>query len=103
MEVELDAKLVVDLLEKENPGLNGNDVLIADCKDKLKQIPRVSILHCFREANMCADALARRGAQLTDDFAIFSPPPPPHPPNVLVNLDAIGTVYEHFCSHVAGF
>ncbi|KAK9992861.1 hypothetical protein SO802_022564 [Lithocarpus litseifolius] len=101
VEVELDAKLVVDLLEKENSGLNGNVVLVADCKDRLKQIPRVRILHCFREANMCADALARRGAQLTDDFAILSSPP--LDVLLLVNLDAVGIVYERFCSHVTGF
>ena len=45
VEVELDAKLVVDLLGNENSGLNGNDVLIANCKERLKQIPRVKILH----------------------------------------------------------
>ncbi|KAL0012657.1 hypothetical protein SO802_007765 [Lithocarpus litseifolius] len=44
VEVELDAKLVVDLLEKENPGLNGNDVLVADCKDSLKQDRQTSVL-----------------------------------------------------------
>nr|POE64677.1 putative ribonuclease h protein [Quercus suber] len=84
VEVELDAKLVVDLLDKENSGLNGNDVLVADCKDRVKQIPRVRILHYFREANMCADALARRGARQ-------------------FNLDTVGIVYERFCSHVADF
>lgn len=73
----MDAKLVVDLLEKENPGLNGNDVLIADCKDKLKQIPRVRILHCFREANMCADALARRVLSSLMILLFFLPSPPP--------------------------
>ena len=44
VEVELDAKLVVDLLGNENSGLNGNDVLVTDCKERLKQIPRVKIL-----------------------------------------------------------
>ena len=31
--------------------------------------------HTFREVNRCADALARRGCSLQDDFVIFDTPP----------------------------
>ena len=31
--------------------------------------------HVFREANFCADALARRGVFQTKDFAILDAPP----------------------------
>ena len=31
----------------------------------------VKIQHCYREANECADALARREALLPQDFVIF--------------------------------
>ena len=41
MLVELDAKLVIDLLMKDEGKSNGNDVIIADCKDGLQKIPRV--------------------------------------------------------------
>ena len=57
--IELDAKLVVDLLMKDERNSNGNEVIIADCKEGLKRIPWVRIQHCFREANKCADTLAR--------------------------------------------
>lgn len=103
MEVELDAKLVVDLLEKEKPGLNGNGVLVIDYEERLKQILRVRILHCFRESNKCANALARRDALLTNDFVIFSPPPPHPDVLLLANLDAIETMYQCYCSNVTGF
>ena len=101
VEVELDAKLVVDLLGNENSGLNGNDVLIANCKERLKQIPRVKILHYFREANKRTDALARRGALLINDFVIFFS----FLPDVLLlaNLDATGIMYERYYSNAVGF
>ena len=35
----------------------------------------VQIQHCYREANKCADTLARRGALLPQDFVIFLEPP----------------------------
>ena len=41
--IELDAKLVVDLLMKDERSSNGNEVIIADCKEGLKRLPRVRI------------------------------------------------------------
>ena len=63
--IELDAKLVMDLLQNEDCRNNGKEVIIADCRKGPKKIPIVRIQHCFREANMCADALARRGVFLS--------------------------------------
>ena len=89
---ELDAKLVVNLVQKGSDGPSGNDVIIADNIEGLQKIPRTRVQHCYREANKCADALARRGALLPQDFVIFHFPPT----NValLINLDATGTVYK---------
>ncbi|XP_075650954.1 uncharacterized protein LOC142621553 [Castanea sativa] len=64
MEIELDAKLVVDLISKEGSKPNNNDVIVTDCREGLKKIPRVRVLHCNREANKCADALAREFAPI---------------------------------------
>ena len=74
--IEMDAKIVVDLLLKGEEKIHGNDVLIADCKEGSKKISRVRIQHCYREASKCADALARIGALLSQDFVIFHSPPP---------------------------
>ncbi|KAF3972437.1 hypothetical protein CMV_004062 [Castanea mollissima] len=49
LSLELDAKLVVDLLKKLGGSLNGNDVIVADCKENFKKIPRTLIRHCFKE------------------------------------------------------
>lgn len=72
--IELDAKLVVDLMKKDLGNPNGIDVMVADCREGLKEIPQVRIQHCYREANKCTDALARRGALLAQDFSIFMDP-----------------------------
>ena len=63
--IELDAKLIVGLLQKSDGHQNCIDALVSDCKIELENIPRVQINHCYREANKCADALARRGAMLS--------------------------------------
>ena len=36
---ELDAKLVIDLLSKEENSVNGNEIIVADCKEGLQRIP----------------------------------------------------------------
>jgi len=96
--IELDSKLVVDLLKKELNNPNDNDVLVADCRNSLKIIPTVRIQHCYREGNKCANALARRGAFLSKDFSIFLDPP--FDVAFLLSLDAAGTMYDRFVSSV---
>jgi len=96
--VELDSKLVVDLLNKELDNPNGIDVLVTDCRESLKALPCVRIQHCFQEANKCADALPRRGALLSQDFSIFIDPPPDVV--FLLSLDSAGALYDHFVPSV---
>nr|POE67484.1 hypothetical protein CFP56_51155 [Quercus suber] len=94
MEIELDAKVVIDLVRKDSNNLNSFDALVADYKERLKKIPNVRLMHCFREANKCANNLARRGALLDQDFVVFI-----HPPlevELLIRLDAMGTIYDRF-------
>ena len=73
--IELDAKLVVDLLQKEDRIQNGLDAILGDCKVGLRDIIMVKIQNCYREANKCANSLARRGALLPQDFCSFSGTP----------------------------
>ena len=67
-------------------------MIIANCIEGLQKIPRTRVQHCYRDANKCADTLARRGALLPQDFVIFLFPPTDV--SLLINLDAIGTMYE---------
>ena len=69
--IELDAMLVVNLLRSTNHNPNGNNNLVANCREGLARIPKVKIQHCYREANKCADALARRGALLPCNFLVL--------------------------------
>ena len=88
MIIELDAKLIVGLLQKSDGHQNCIDALVSDCKIELENISRVQINHCYREANKCTDALARRGAMLSQDFVIFLDPPTDV--SLLLSLDFAG-------------
>lgn len=94
VEIELDAKVVIDLVGKETSNPNSIDAIVADCEEGLKEIPFARIKHCCREANKCADALARQGALLAQDFIIFIQPP--LEVELLLSLDASSTMYDRF-------
>ena len=98
VEIELDAKVVIDLVRKETSKFNSLDALVAVCKEGLKKISNVKFMHCFREANKCADNLARQGALLDQDFVVFIHPPPEM--ELLIRLDAVGTMYYRFYTFV---
>ncbi|KAL0001759.1 hypothetical protein SO802_015540 [Lithocarpus litseifolius] len=92
---ELDAKLVVDLLKKDIENSNSIDVLVADCKEGLKEIPMVRIQHCYMEANKCADALASSlGSAHGPGLYYFLNPP--SDVVILLSLDTAGTLYDRF-------
>ncbi|KAK9984142.1 hypothetical protein SO802_033667 [Lithocarpus litseifolius] len=92
--IELDAKLIVDLLQKPDDHRNCIEALVSDCKTKLGNIPKVQINHCYREANKCAATLARRGALLSQDFFIFLDLPAEV--SLLLSLDSARVAYDHF-------
>ncbi|GLT63048.1 hypothetical protein SLA2020_356420 [Shorea laevis] len=62
--------------------------LILDCRDLLRLIPNVQILHIKRQSNMVADQIARMGHSLQQDFVVL-----PHCPvnvKLLCILDIMG-------------
>ena len=56
----------------------------------------VRVQHCFREANKCANALARRGALLGQVFVIFLEPLADVA--LLLDLDSAGVQFDRFVS-----
>lgn len=50
-------------------------------------------MHYYKKANKFADALARRGALLAQDFSIFIQPL--DDVALLLSLDSVGTLYDH--------
>ena len=73
--VELDAKLIVLLLNNYSINNLMLEPLLGDCKTLLKKFHSTTVQHIFKEANQCADALAKFGATLSSDFVNFVNPP----------------------------
>ena len=77
VEIELDSSTAISLVSNNvvsNGDLSG---LVDDCREMLLRLPRFKLSHCFREANFCADALAKLGSASAVLAAVFVPPPPP--------------------------
>ena len=73
--VELDTLSVV-LLTTDNTANLLMEPLLTDCRNLLKEIPNKQIVHAYREANQCIDALAKLGATSLSSFAVFFSPLP---------------------------
>ena len=73
--VELDAKVVVDLVLSRKPSNSPYSSLLNDCRFLLSQLQQVRINHAFREANCYADSLAKGGCNLLEDFVVLDLPP----------------------------
>ena len=87
LEVELDAKVVVDLM---NCSANSNVTNSAVVNDS--HLPQAKVTHCYQEANQCADGLARLGTQQDVDILFYNSPPPSLLYCFLLDL------YGHFCT-----
>ena len=64
LEIEVDAKVILEWMTSEHSNNLNHSPLIMDCKALINQVPQVRMMHCFREANKCADTLARKGPVL---------------------------------------
>lgn len=73
--VELDAKTNVDILQSNQKTNNSFSPILIDCRLLLINFPQSRVRHVFREANFCADALARGGVSQAEDFDVFDNPP----------------------------
>ena len=73
--VELDAKVVVDILHNVNYENNVISPILDDCRQLLSRFDQVQVKHVYRQANGCADGLAKMGAEQESSFSCFSCPP----------------------------
>ncbi|OMO86377.1 reverse transcriptase [Corchorus capsularis] len=71
LEVSIDAKVVITLIEKANANLHPLGNLIIDCRTLMSQFHRLKLSHCYREGNRLADALANLGRNSGDNFIDF--------------------------------
>jgi hypothetical protein len=74
--VEVDAELVVGLLFNPSCVNLVMESLLFDCRNLLQDFTNPVVWHVFREANQCADALAKIGLHLSSSFVTFVDPPP---------------------------
>ena len=75
VEVELDAKVIVDALSTNQHVDLPSSPLMDDCKFLATRFNHIQFKHCYCESNKCADGLARIGATQTDDFLVYDNPP----------------------------
>lgn len=106
--IELDAKSLVDTLNKSSyynsvisPLLDDCSPLLDDCKLLISQIPQVHVKHTYRKANKCADLLANLGLIQTLDFIVHSSLPLDLIP--LVEVDSLGSFCNRLCPDLASF
>ena len=74
--VKLDAELIVLLLNNYSINNLMLEPLLGDFRTLLKKFYSTIVQHIFKEANQCADALAKFGATLSSGFFNFVNPPP---------------------------
>ena len=75
VEIHPDASAIGQLLSNPSNANMCAMPLIDDCRQLISQIAQVRIDHCFREAYMCADLLARFGTKQDRTFVLYNDPP----------------------------
>ena len=73
--MELDAKVIVELLNGAECPNQSYSLLLNDCRSLIARLLQVRVGHVYREANQCADLLAKRGCSMMENFAVFDFPP----------------------------
>ena len=94
--VELDALSVVQLMKNSICNLL-MEPLLTDCRNLLKAFPNKQVIHAYREANQCADALAKLGAVSLTSFVVFWTPPP------VVESILVHDKANVFCNRIINF
>jgi len=95
LDVELDAKVIVEMLNGiENP--NGiYSPLLNDCRSLIARLVQVQVGHVLREANQF---LAKRGCSMTENFVVFYFSPSADL-NVLIEVDKNGLYYHRLIAN----
>ena len=78
LEVELDAKAIVEMLNNADNANSANmkfSPLLFDCRFLIARFTQVRVAHVYREVNRCANFLAKKGCYMREDFVIFETSP----------------------------
>ena len=95
--IELDAKVVVELMQSYSPSNAFYSSLLANCRLLLGRLQHYRVQHTFREANRVADAMAKLGGAMQDPFVVWDIPPS----DVIANFVYFDTNGDGVCRLVA--
>ncbi|KAK9987636.1 hypothetical protein SO802_027875 [Lithocarpus litseifolius] len=73
--IELDAESIVNVLNNPSYANSFISPILDDCKVLISHMPQIQIKHCFRQANHCADRLARKSFSQIPEFSLFDSQP----------------------------
>ena len=101
LEIELDAKMIVEMLKSTNCPNRSFTTLPCNYRCLMARFRQVLVGHVFREANKCANLLAKKGCSLMENFVVFDTSPFDEL-NVLLEADRNGLYYyRHIANTLA--
>jgi ribonuclease HI len=71
LEIEMDSLIAVELVNSITTPNAFLSTIVTDCRSLMERFERCSLKHIFREANGCADLLAKSGCDQRPDFIAF--------------------------------
>ena len=69
--MELDAKVIVEMLKNANRANIKFSPLLFDCRSLIARFTQIQVAHVYREVNRCADFLAKKECCMREGFVIF--------------------------------
>uniref|UniRef100_A0A2N9IA93 RNase H type-1 domain-containing protein n=1 Tax=Fagus sylvatica TaxID=28930 RepID=A0A2N9IA93_FAGSY len=75
LEIEMDSLVAVELANSITTPNIFLSAIVTDCRSLMERFELCSLKHIFREANGCADLLAKAGYAQSPDFLSFSNAP----------------------------
>ncbi|OMO50810.1 reverse transcriptase [Corchorus capsularis] len=75
VECEIDASVVLSLIDDADLKFQPFSSLILDIRELLKREWECKCLHTLREGNFCADVLSKMRCSLDEDYVVFRQPP----------------------------
>ena len=95
-------RLFVELLNGVECPNRSYSPLLNDCRSFIARLVQVWVGHVYREANQCADFLAKRGCSMMENFAVFDFPPSIDM-LILIDSDKNGLYYYRHVANTLAF
>ena len=98
--IELDAKVVVELVQSETTSNAFYSSLLAEYRSLLGRFQHCKVQHVFREVNRVTDTLVKLGCHMQENFVIMDSPPSDVMSN-FVYSDAMGEKFYRLIAILA--